>query len=149
MMTFGEFAKVLERNAATLRPRLEFGLAKVGELTQTMAAEYIGREMPEWAPLAVSTVREKTRLGFTGHVSATDPRLRTGADRDSIEVVVEGLEQAVGSKRETFKFQELGTAKTPPRPVLALAASRSLEYAAEVFGEIAASTVSPPGAVRR
>jgi hypothetical protein len=145
MISFGEYAEILARNAAMVRPRLEVGLHKVGELTKTMAAEYIGHEIPEWPPLAPSTITEKTRLGYVGHVSATDPLLRTGEMRDSIEVSVEGLEMAVGSKEKIALYQELGTSRIPPRPFLALAAQRSLPYAADVFGEIAVRSLVPPG----
>jgi len=154
MISFGEFASMLERSAAELRPRLEIGLAKVGELTKTMAAEYIGHEMPEWPPLASSTVDEKTRLGYVGHVSSTDPLLRTGEMRDSIELEVEGLAQAVGSKSKVALWQEVGTTPSaghpgiPPRPFIGLAAQRSLPYAEDVFGEIAVRILAPADRVR-
>lgn len=145
MISFGEYAEILRRNATQVRPRLEVGLAKVGELTKTMAAEYIGHEMPEWPPLAPSTITEKTRLGYVGHVSATDPGLRTGEMRDSVQVDVAALEQVVGSSDKKLLWFELGTVRQPPRPVLALAAQRSLPYAEDVFGEIAVRLLVPPG----
>jgi hypothetical protein len=159
MMSFGEYAKFLERSIATTVPRLEVGLAALGEHTKTMAAEYIGHEMPEWAPLSEATlkgfehpygfwIKGKEELGFTGHESATDPLLRTGADRDSIAVSVDGLTQVVGSPSKIFLYQEIGThnpltGDIPPRPTISLAAKNSLPYAQEVFGEIAVSLLVP------
>lgn len=159
MISFGEFAQHLERSIATIVPRLQAGLAEVGEHTKVMAAEYFGHEMPEWKPLSEATlygfehpygfwIKGKYELGYTGHESATDPLLRTGATERSIEVAVEGLTQAVGSKSKILLFQELGThnpltGDIPPRPTVSLAALRSLPYAADVFGGIAASLLSP------
>lgn len=143
MMEFGELAKMLERSADRCRPALEADLVKIGGLTQAMAAEYIGHELPEWKPLAASTIEQKRRLGFAGQVSATDPLLRTGALRDSIKVEHEGLEMAVGSALKEAAYQEVGTSRVPPRPYLALAAVRSLDYAGEKLGETAVSLLTP------
>jgi hypothetical protein len=137
MMSFDELAKMLESAAARATPALEVALAKIGGHTAVMAAEYIGHELAEWKPLAPSTVEQKTRLGYVGNISATDPLLRTGANRDSIKVEVEGLEMAVGSDRKEFLWMELGTSRVPPRPSIALAALRSIPYAEEVLGETA------------
>lgn len=159
MIDFGDFAKFLENSARTCKPRLEIGLAKVGGHTQVMAAEYIGHDMPAWAPLSQATlqgfrhphgfwIKGKIELGYTGHVSATDPLLRTGHLRDSIEVAVEGLTMAVGSKLKIALYQEMGTynpltGNIPPRPFIAPAALNSLPYAGEVFGTIAVSLLAP------
>lgn len=143
MISIKEFSEHLERSLLTVEPRLEVGLAVVGEHTKVMAAEFIGHEMPEWKPLAESTVKEKTKLGFVDHVSATDPLLRTGANERSIGVAVEGLTQAVGSPRKEFLYQEIGTSKMPARPSIALAAMNSLPFAEEVFGEVAMSLLDP------
>lgn len=143
MISFEQFARHLEQSLLTVEPRLEVGLAAVGEHTKVMAAEYIGNELPEWKPLADSTIAEKERLGYTGHVSATDPLLRTGANEKSIDVSVEGLTQAVGSPSKIFLYQEMGTHTIPPRPSISLAALNSLPYAKEVFGGIAVSLLVP------
>jgi hypothetical protein len=159
MISFEEFARHLETALVTVEPRLEVGLAAVGEHTKVMAAEYIGHELPEWKPLSEATlkgfrhpygfwIKGKEELGYTGHDSATDPLLRTGADRDSIAVAVEGLTQVVGSPLKIFLYQEMGThnavtGNIPPRPSISLAALRSLPFAADVFGEIAVSLLTP------
>ncbi|MBV9984503.1 hypothetical protein [Bradyrhizobium sp.] len=143
MLSFGQYARHLERSLVIVKPELEIGLARVGEHTKVMAANYIGHELPEWKPLAPATVKEKTELGYVGHVSATDPLLRTGANEQSIGVAVEGLTQAVGSPRKEFLYMEMGTDKVPPRPAIGLAAVRSLPYAGEVFGMLAMGLLAP------
>jgi hypothetical protein len=143
MISFADFAKHLQASIRECHPRLEIGLAKVGELTQTMAVEYIGHEMPQWPALADRTIAEKTKLGYVGHVSPTDPLLRTGEMRDSIHIAVERLSLTVGSNSEVARWQELGTSRIPPRPFIATAAMASLPYAHDVFGKIAISLLVP------
>jgi hypothetical protein len=159
MISLAEFARHLERAIATCEPMLDVGLAKVGEHTKAVAAEEFGHEMPMWEPLSQATVqgfrhpygfwiKGKEELGYTGHISATDPLLRTGATERSIEVAVEGLTQAVGSPSKIMLWQELGTHNSltgdiPPRPAIAIAAIASLPYAADVFGEIAVRLLTP------
>jgi hypothetical protein len=142
-MTLDDLARMLEASVRSVRQRLEGDLAKIGGLTKAMAAEFIGHELPEWQALAPSTIAEKEALGYTGQVSATDPLLRTGEMRDSIKVEVEGLEMAVGSHDKVAADQEIGTSRIPPRPFLALAAMRSIDYAAEVLGETAVALLMP------
>jgi len=145
MMTFGELARMLARSAQACKADLETDLAHVGMLAVPIAAEYIGHELPQWPPLAEATVREKERLGYAGQVSATDPRLRTGADRDSIKAEVDGLALIVGSARREFLYQEIGTAHIPPRPVLGPAMLASLDHAAERLGERGVKLTTPQG----
>jgi hypothetical protein len=159
MISLKEFAEHLERAIAICEPMLEVGLAKVGEHTKTAAAETFGHQMPMWEPLSQATlhgfrhpygfwIKGKEELGYTGHVSATDPLLRTGATERSIEVAVEGLTQAVGSPSKIMLYQEMGTHNSvsgniPPRPVLGPAAIGSLPFASDVFGEIAVALLTP------
>jgi hypothetical protein len=159
MISFAEFARHLERSIVMAKPLIEVGLARLGEHTKTVAAEEFGHEMPMWEPLSEATlsgfrhpygfwIKGKVELGYTGHISATDPLLRSGKTRDSLEVAVEGLVQAVGSPSKVMLWQEIGTHNSltgniPPRPVLAHAALGSLPYAAEVFGELAVSLLTP------
>lgn len=100
------------------------------------ARDSIGEEKPEWDPLAPSTIDQKQRLGYFGQVSATDPLLRTGALRDSIEAETEsvagGVIGIVGSTSRVMLYQECGTTRIPPRPVIApamIAAQAVLEPA--------------------
>jgi hypothetical protein len=141
MISFAEFAARLEASLATVRPRLEIGLAKTGTLAHTLAAEYIGNEMPEWPPLAESTIADKESKGF----AVPAPLLRTGEMRDSIQVEVDPveLEMVVGSNELVALWQEMGTDRgIPPRPFLATGLKNSLEYAEDVFGEAAVSLLT-------
>lgn len=164
MMTFGEFATFLDNSARTCRPRLEGGLAALGAHMRPVARDYIGHELQGWAPLSQATlkgfrhpygfwIKGKEELGYTGHVSATDPLLRTGKMRDSIEVEVAGLSMALGSPSKVALFQEMGThnpltGDIPPRPFLARAMQAGLPQARAVFGGIAASLLNPTLALR-
>ena len=164
MISFKEFAEHLERAIEQCGPQIEIGLAKVGEHTRTMAAEYFGREMSFWEPLSQATlkgfrhpygfwIKGKEELGYSGHISATDPLLRTGATERSLAVAVEGLTMAVGSPSKIMLYQEMGTHNSltgniPPRPVLGPAAMGSLPYAGEVFGEIAVALLTPGYLIR-
>lgn len=132
-MTTEQFEQALLASLKTVRPRLEIGLDKVGELAATMAASYPGHYQPGWAPLKPETIARK-RNGDT-------PLLETGEMRDSIthELLPAELTVVVGSPDKTALFQELGTSRIPPRPFLELGMRNSLPYAADVFGEIAVS----------
>lgn len=160
MMTFAEFGTFLEESVATVEPRLEVGLHALERLVTPLASSYIGHELPEWAPLSPATLEGfhhplagwipgKIELGYTGHVSSSDPGLRTGEMRDSIKGEVEHLALVVGSPEKKMLWFEMGhrgtafTGPQPPRPVLALAMRNSLEHAADVFGEVAMGLVSP------
>jgi phage gpG-like protein len=132
MMTIEQFEQALAAQIKTVRPRLEIGLDKVGELASTMAAAYIGHYQPNWPRLAESTLKNK---------SADTPLLETGEMRDSIRHEVDPLELevVVGSADPKALWQELGTSRIPPRSFLGLAMEHSLPFAEETFGKIAAT----------
>ena len=69
---------------------------------------------PAWRNLADSTVRDRISKGFT----PDDPLLRTGELRDSIQVVAEGNTAGAVTDDPIAVYQEMGTAKIPPRPFL-------------------------------
>jgi len=140
MMTLTEFANQLEASIATIKPRLEIGLDKVGTLAQTLAAEYPGHYQPGWAPLAASTLRDKEKKGFP----VPSPLLRTGEMAGSYrkELVPEALAVVVGSPEKVALWQEMGTSRIPPRPVLSLAMRNAIPYAKEVFAGIAVAVLS-------
>ena len=94
---------------------------KACKIVQKKAKAAIGREHEMWAPLAVSTVADKAAHGFP----TPKPLLRTGELRDSIEYTVHGNEGWVGSDLEIAVYQELGTAKIPPRSFLVSSAISS------------------------
>ena len=147
MLSFKQFANMLQRSAAGCRLEAEGAVVVVTGAVAAEAKRLIGHENPEWAPLAPSTIAEKSRLGFTGRISATDPLYRTGEMRESIEGVAEGLVGVVGSSDKVALWQEMGTLRPtgsiPPRPFLGLAMSRVYPIADRVFGLVGVNLVSP------
>ena len=136
MMTFGQLAEQFARGARQCRPALELDLAEIGEAASHIAKDLIGQEFPGWPPLAPSTIAEKTRLGYVGQVSATDPLLRTGSLRDSITFEVEELAVTVGSPEPVAAYQEFGTSRgIPPRPVFMSSVMLVEPVAESILGE--------------
>ena len=125
-----------------LKAGMTAGLKLAGELITETARGYIGQELPDWAPLAETTTREKRRLGYSGQISITDPLLRTGELRDSIGYSIdpETWTLRVGSTDPVAIWQEEGTDTIPPRPFLARAAAEKAdEVAAIIEREITAA----------
>lgn len=98
---------------------------------------------PAWAPLADSTMAEKTRLGYTGRLSMDDPLYRTGEMRDSIEHRTGDMEAVIGTDSPIAHFHEFGTDKMPPRPFLGPALVRNKENIEKIIGGFAASALVP------
>ncbi len=101
--------------------------------------------VPAWEPLAPRTLQDKRRLGYTGHRSADDPLLRTGALMRSYSYglalmapgnVLRGWSVRVGSPLVIALWMEIGTEKMPPRPVLSGATAEE----ARAFGVAAGKT---------
>ena len=145
--SLGAFAAHLRRVAQSIPAAEQHGLEQAAVIVETEAKAEIGQEMPEWPALAVATVSEKERLGYTGHVSATDPLLREGTLRDSISHTVDGRTAVVGSDDPVAIYQETGTNRIPPRPFLGSAAFRKGKEAAKAAGQAVANVVAglPPG----
>lgn len=147
MLTVRELAMFFEASAARAKRDLTLETLKHLGAVARDAEALIGQELDVWPPLADSTVAEKERLGYTGQVSDTDPLLRTGELRGSIEADAEGtatgVEGVIGSNSQVALWQEMGTAKIPPRPFLATAMARSEGKAVEQFGELAVELLSP------
>lgn len=135
MISLNEFEAQLARAITGVVPAIEIGLDKVGTLAVTLAHEYPGHYQPGWAPLAESTLKDKADKGFP----VPSPLLRTGAMAESYkkELELADLEVVVGSESKVALWQEMGTSRIPPRPVLSLAMANALPYAGDVFGEIA------------
>ena len=132
-MTSEEFEAALAASIKTIKPRLEIGLDKVGELAATMAVHYLGTYQEGWAPLKPETIARKA--------TGDSPLLETGKMRDSISHYVNPfsvvMEVVVGSTDKHAVFQEQGTSRIPPRPFLSLAMKHALPFAEETFGAIA------------
>lgn len=113
------------------------GLERAAQIIEREAKAAIGAYQAEappfaaWAPLAEATKTDRVRQGFP----ADEPELRTGELRDSIKHTVGEKEAEVGSDSPIMEYQELGTARIPPRSILGGAAVRKGEQAAEAIGE--------------
>jgi hypothetical protein len=64
------------------------------------------------------------------------------ADSVEKELDASALEVVVGSRETKALRQEMGTPHIPPRPFLALGIKNTLQYAEDVFGEIAIKILS-------
>ena len=139
MITTEQFALELAAAINTIRPRLEIGLDKVGELTSKTAAHYLGTYQENWQRLAESTIERKK--------TGDSPGLETGEMRESIHHLVDPLELelVVGSADKHALWFELGTIHMPPRSFLGLAMRHSLPFAEETFGKIAATVLMSTG----
>ena len=123
---------VLQRHAEVKA----LALRRVAEHVRDEAQALIGTEDESWPALADSTVEEKQRLGYTGRVSATDPLLRTGELRASIQVgEVTPERSVVGTDDPIAAFQEHGTSRIPPRPFIGTAVFREHDKILAVIGE--------------
>lgn len=112
-------------------------LDRAAAIIERDAKEQIGVYQQEagpfnaWPELADSTKEDRVAKGF----SENDPLLRTGELRDSISREVSGHEAAVGSTSDVMVYQELGTVRIPPRPVLGPAAFKNKDRIEQVLGE--------------
>lgn len=102
-------------------------LERVAVKIEKTAKEEFGTYQPAvgpfdaWPELAESTKDERERLGFT----PDDPLLRSGDLRDTIKHRTANLETEIGSDSDVMVYQEFGTERIPPRPVLGPAAERN------------------------
>jgi len=125
----GAFLEHMATVAARQNVALHQGLKKCAVLVEKTAKEEIGvyqseiGDFPGWVELADATKADRLRQGFTEN----DPELRTGELRDSISHEIDGETAAVGSTSDIMVYQELGTDRIPPRPVLGPAALRNKE----------------------
>jgi len=92
-------------------------LAKSCQLLSTAAKDLIGVPKPEWPPLKPSTIARKDGVNT--------PLLETGEMRDSISWNSDQHEGYVGTDNTKMVWQEFGTSRIPPRPVLGLAAAQN------------------------
>lgn len=162
MLSPGELALFLRASAARVKPALVVEAGKIAHEAASTAKEFIGHERSEWKPLSDATmegfqhpygfhVPGKTELGFTGQVSSTDPLLRTGDLKKSIqsdaEITEEGARGVAGSSSKIALYQEMGTANAllpiPPRPFLAAGMNQAAKHGAEELGHVAIGLLSP------
>lgn len=147
MLSPAELALFLTSSASRTKHQLTQTTRKMMEHGAKDAQNMIGREDNGWPALADSTVAEKTKLGYVGRVSATDPLLRTGAMRDTIsgkaQATGDGAEGAIGSISPIAPFHEMGTSRMPPRPVFMPTMIKTAKQSAEEFGHVAVAQLTP------
>lgn len=112
-------------------------LVKSAEIIETEAKRSLGEYQEEsgpiaaWAELADATKADRVQQGYPEN----DPELRSGALRDSIEKTIGSNEADIGSDSPIMEYQELGTAKMPPRSIMGGAAARRADEVAQVIGD--------------
>lgn len=128
--SFGDFARYLE-NVAAKKPQHDKALLKaVGQHVEDEAKRKMGvyqdadGPYEAWPQLAESTQEDRVRKGF----SPNDPLFRTGELMHSISHHVERNNVLIGSTSDIMVYQELGTDRIPPRPVLGLAMFQSRAF---------------------
>lgn len=144
--SFGALARAMRANAARLPTTYSEWCAGTADVVKLDAKERIGHYQHGWAPLALSTVADKGRKGFLGALAVggdggENPLLRTGRMRGTIQSEVTTHGFIVGSEDEVMKWQEFGTSKMPPRPVLGPAMYRVMPLAAPLLARNIGRTV--------
>lgn len=141
--SLGAFAKYFGTREVALHETLHVALEVVAAKMNNTARAEIGIYQPEvgpfpaWAELAEFTVQDR----LAQHYSPDEPLLRDGTLRDSITHEVIGLEAVIGSTSDIMVYQELGTLKIPPRPVLGPAAFHDAHFAVETIGAAAVAAL--------
>jgi hypothetical protein len=142
-VTFFELSAFWKKAAAEVPIRGQIVLEELMASGTAMSREMIGHERPEWPPLAAKTIAEKTRHGFVGRVSATDPLLETGEMRDSIGFEAIWPQGAFGATDPKSVDHEFGTARIPPRPFIRPVAEEIAVVLAERLAKIGIGLVVP------
>ncbi|QAU22596.1 hypothetical protein EO087_00250 [Dyella sp. M7H15-1] len=141
--SFAAFADHLVQQAAQEVVALHEGLEIVVRRIERDAKDEIGHyqaaagSFPAWEELADSTELEKERLDYP----LDAPLERTLALQESIGREVGSLEGVVASDSDVMVYQELGTERIPPRPVLGPAALRNEDLIKRVIGAAAITGV--------
>lgn len=148
----GAFARFLGLMPLRIQENQEHFMRQAARLVQREARSYIGTYQPAappfvaWAPLAYTTLhggRTATGQYFPGKIALgyappDNPLLRTGAMRASIQHRVSvgrhHAEAEIGSNSQVAVWQELGTARIPPRSFLGSAAARNADAIADLLG---------------
>lgn len=148
MITFERYAEFLAGAARRVEPAIQIGLARVGDHALALAKEYVGHDNL-WRPLTPDYVSDKHAAGKTGRVSATDTWLLSGDTLKSLAAEVDGHKATLGATTPQALWNEVGTAKMQPRPLLAMAMHNAMDFAGDTFGDAAVALLTPPEALRR
>ena len=122
-----------------LHSALEKSAQKVEKRAKGKLGKYQGSNGMHgaWNELADSTKADRVSKGF----SDNDPLLRTGALRNSIKHETRGLTAVIGTNSDVAVYQELGTAKIPPRPFLGAALYEELDSIKKNLGHATVSGI--------
>lgn len=126
---------LLTRQVATVAA-LQAATEKIGAHIEKVARAEFGHyqdavgPFPAWAELAEATKDDRVRQGY----SENDPLLRSGDLRDTVTHHSEPLEAVIGSPDPVLGYQEFGTSRIPPRPVLGPAAHNSKKVIEALVG---------------
>ncbi len=142
--SFGALARALERAAERLPATYAASMEAGAKAVQDEAKARIGHYQDGWRPLAQSTVAEKRRLGYADEEN-DNPLLRTGEMRDSIKAEASERGFVVGSVDDVMVYQELGTSRIPPRPVLAPSLKATAPAIAKALGRAIRKTLTGGG----
>eukprot|EP01037_Dinobryon_pediforme_P012169 gene12169-12257_t len=142
-----EERRLMSRNLGDLLGGVGFfaGLAKSFEghkreleaaaaILEAEAKSYPGTYQDGWAALAESTIAQKQ--------TGDSPLLETGEMRDSIAHNSDEHVAYVGSNNPKMTWQELGTDRIPPRPVLGLAMIKAKDKVEAAVGKIINATTA-------
>ena len=164
-----QFLAFMATRPAAVEAAIGRGLERGAKIVEAEAKRELGTyqttnigPFAPWPELAEPTQKARTRQGF----APNDPLLREGVLRDAIEHTVRGHEAAVGVPSRTVQhgydkrpvdigdvaiWQELGTAKIPPRSFLGVAGFRRSERVARTIanGFTNALAGNPPRATGR
>ena len=126
LVNLRQFAADMRRVRDQMPEAKAAALRSAAESVRDEAKALIGTELADWPALAGSTIAEKRRLGFAGKVSDTDPLLRTGELRATIQVgEITPQHAVVGTDDPIAAYQEFGTERIPPRPFIGAAVFRT------------------------
>jgi hypothetical protein len=144
MISCAQMAEILEAAALTAKAELAVPTEELMAILESEAKNFIGHYQDGWEPLAPSTIKGKTDLGYA---PPDNPLLREGDMRDSIKhrsaVTGEGAIGEIGSDEMVALWQEMGASRgIPPRSFLGLAMSRSQEPATAIFGAFGAKLLT-------
>lgn len=144
--SFGALARAFERAAAGLPDTCAEWTRASALAVANDAKERIGHYQVGWDALAPSTIADKQRHGFIGPLPGGDggdnPLLRTGKTQDSIIPWSTPTQFIVGSHSDILFWDEFGTKKMPPRPVLAPAMMHIMPFATKVLAKAVRDTIA-------
>ncbi|HEY1504108.1 MAG TPA: hypothetical protein VGF92_07400 [Stellaceae bacterium] len=137
-LMLAQWTKELERQVTRVKPGIAGAVKEIGTAATEIAREKIGHyqaetgPFPSWPALADSTIAEKTRLGYA---PPDNPLLRSGELRDTISFYTDGFSVIVGSRDPVARWQELGTDRIPPRPLIGPAMFDVIPLARQALGK--------------